>query len=207
MLTLYQEPFSHWCVKARKILNYKNIKHEIKNVGYHDKRELIKATGQDYVPAIVNDGKIVTYPDIPDYLEQMVPNPSIYPNGTRAVAKAIENWAHYRIEEIVWRYVVADFPKTFKDDLERWVFVEMQERTRGPLEVIEMRKPTFKADMEAHLQIVDDMLKTHKFLLADSPSLGDFAAFGAIYPLSYSGNQLPEQFKNILIWYNSIDRI
>lgn len=207
MLALYQEPFSHWCVKARKILSYKNIKHEIKNVGYHDKRELIKATGQDYVPAIVNDGKIVTYPDIPDYLEQMVPNPSIYPNGTRAVAKAIENWAHYRIEEIVWQYVVADFPKTFKDDLERWVFVEMQERTRGPLEVMEMRKPAFKAEMDAHLQIIDDMLKDQKFLLADSPSLADFAAFGAIYPLSYSGNDLPQKFKNLGTWYSSIDRI
>lgn len=207
MLTLFEEPFSHWCVKVRKILNYKNIKHEIKNVGYHDKRELLKATGQDYVPAIVNDGKIITYPDIPDYLEQMVPTPSIYPDGTRAVAKAIENWAHFRIEEIVWRFVVADFPKTFKDDLERWVFVEMQERARGPLEVMEMRKPAFKADMDEHLQIVDDMLKTHKFLLADSPSLGDFATFGAIYPLSYSGNELPQKFKNLQAWYTSIDRI
>jgi glutathione S-transferase len=137
----------------------------------------------------------------------MVPNPSIYPNGTRAVAKAIENWAHYRIEEIVWRYVVADFPKTFKDDLERWVFVEMQERTRGPLEVMEMRKPAFKAEMDAHLQIIDDMLKDQKFLLADSPSLADFAAFGAIYPLSYSGNDLPQKFKNLGTWYSSIDRI
>lgn len=207
MLTLFEEPFSHWCVKVRKILNYKNIKHEIKNVSYHDKRELIKATGQDYVPAIVNDGKIVTYPDIPDYLEQMAPSPSIYPNGTRAVAKAIENWAHYRIEELVWRYVVADFPKTFKDDLERWVFIEMQERARGPLEVMEMRKPAFKAEMDAHLQIIDDMLKDQKFLLADSPSLADFAAFGAIYPLSYSGNNLPQKFKNLRTWYGSIDQI
>lgn len=207
MLTLYAEPFSHWCVKVEKILNYKKIKHEIKNVSYHDKMELIKATGQDYVPAIVNDGKIVTYPDIPDYLERLTPSPSIYPNGTRSVAKVVENWAHYRIEEIVWRYVVSDFPKTFKDELERWVFVEMQERTRGPLEVMAMRRPAFKTDMEAHFQIIDDMLRDRKFMLADSPGLGDFATFGAIYPLRYSGNELPPQFKNLSSWYSFIDRI
>lgn len=66
MLTFFQEPFSHWCVKVTKILNYKEIKYEVKNVGYHDKTELIEATGQDYVPAIINNGQIITYADIPD---------------------------------------------------------------------------------------------------------------------------------------------
>jgi len=207
MLTLYQEPFSHWCTKVRKILNHKGIKHEIRNVAYHDKRELIEATGQDYVPAIVDNGKIITYPDIPDYLEAMEPNPTIYPNGTRALAKAIENWAHHRVEEIIWRYIVTDFPKTFKDDVERWVFVELQERARGPLEVLEARKPVFKADVDTHLEIVDGMLKDRKFLLTDAPSLGDFAMFGAIYPLEYSGNELPRQFRNLQAWYNLIDKV
>jgi glutathione S-transferase len=207
MLTLFQEPFSHWCVKVQKILNYKQIRFESKNVGYHDKRELIKATGQDYVPAIVDGEKIVTYPEIPDYLESLAPSPSIYPNGTRNLAKLIENWAHYRLEEIVWRYCVADFPKTFKDDQERWVFVEIQELKRGPLELMEARKPTFKADMETHFQILDDMLHNHKFLLTEAPSLADFAVFGAIYPLCYSGNEISSKFKHLQAWYRSIERI
>lgn len=207
MLTLFQEPFSHWCVKARKILDYKKLKYEIKEVGYHDKRELIKATGQDYVPAIVTDGQIVTYPDIPDFLERLAPNPTIYPNETRALSKAIENWAHYRLEEIVWRYVVVDFPKTFKDDLERWVFVEMQELKRGPLELMEARRPLFRSDMETHFQILEDMLKDHPFLLTDKPSLADFAVFGAISPLPYSGNKFPEKFPKLQAWYSLINRI
>lgn len=166
MLTFFQEPYSHWCVKVRKILDYKSLKYDVKNVGYHDKKELIKATGQDYVPAILNDGQIVTYPDIPDFLEKLAPEPTIYPNGTRSLAKAMENWAHYRIEEIVWRYVVTDFSKTFKDDLERWVFVEIQEARRGPLELMQTRRSAFKADMEAHFQIIEDLLKQHTFLLS-----------------------------------------
>lgn len=207
MLTVFQEPFSHWCVKVRKILNYKHIRFESKNVGYHDKRELIRATGQDYVPAIVNDGKIITYPDIPDYLEQLAPEPSIFPNGTRELAKLIENWAHYRLEEIVWRFSVVDFPKTFKDDQERWVFVEMQELKRGPLELMEARRQAFQADMETHFKILEDMLRRHEFLLAEVPSLADFAVFGAVYPLIYSGNEVQAEFKRLRAWYGAIDRI
>jgi glutathione S-transferase len=207
MLTLFQEPYSHWCVKVRKILTYKRIRFESKNVGYHDKRELMRATGQDYVPAIVNDGKIVTYPDIPDYLERLAPEPSIYPSGTRELAKLIENWAHYRLEEIVWRYCVSDFPKTFKDDQERWVFVEMQELKRGPLELMEARRQAFKADMEMHFKILDEMLQGHEFLLTETPSLADFAVFGAIYPLIYSGSQVQGEYKRLQAWYGAIDRI
>lgn len=188
-------------------MDYKKIRFEIKDVGYHDKRELIRATGQDYVPTIVNEGKVVAYPDIPDYLETLNPNPTIYPNGTKATSKVIENWAHYRLEEIVWRYSVVDFPKTFKDDLERWVFVEIQELKRGPLELMGTRRPAFKVDMEAHLQIAENMLEDHQFLLDDKPSLADFAVFGAVNPLAYSGNKIPEKFTRLQTWYNSIDRI
>ena len=207
MLTFYQEPFSHWCVKAKKILGYKKIEYETKNVSYHDKRELIKATGQDYVPAIVSDGKVVTYPDIPDFLESIQHEPTIYPDETKALAKAMENWAHYRLEDVVWRYVVTDFPKTFKDDLERWVFIEIQELKRGPLELMEARRPGFKVDMDAHLRILEDMLAQHHFLLCDKPSLADFAAFGAVSPLTYSGNPLPEKFAKLQAWYESINNV
>jgi glutathione S-transferase len=207
MLTFYQEPFSHWCVKAKKIMDYKKIRYETINVGYHDKRELIKATGQDYVPALINDGQIVTYPDVPDFLEKLQANPTIYPEGTRALAKAMENWAHYRLEDVVWCYAVVDFPKTFKDDLERWIFVEIQELKRGPLELLEVRRPALKAEMEDHLQLVEDMLRGHRFLLTEKPSLADFAVFGAVNPLAYSGNRIPEKFPKLNSWYESIDHI
>ena len=188
-------------------MNYKGIKFETKIVGYHDKRELIKATGQDYVPAIVNDGQVVTYSSVPDFLEKLQPNPTIYPDGTKALTKAIEDWAHYRLEDIVWRYSVADFPKTFRDDLERWVFIEMQELRRGPLQALEARRPEFKADMEDHFQIIEDMLKDHRFLVAEKPSLADFAVFGAVNPLIYSGNKISDKFAKLRSWYEFIDHL
>jgi glutathione S-transferase len=148
----------------------------------------------------------VTYSKIPDFLEQLKPTPTIYPDKTKALTKAIENWAHYRLEDVVWQYTVVDFPKTFKDDLERWVFVEIQELKRGPLQLMETRRPEFQADMEAHLQIVEDMLNDHHFLVSDSPSLADFAVFGAVSPLIYSGNSFPVKYAKLRALYQSIDR-
>jgi glutathione S-transferase len=207
MLTFFQYPFSHWCVKVQKIMDYKGVKYRTVTVGYHDKRELIKATGQDYVPALVNGNEVITYAQIPDYLETMMPTPTIYPNNTKGVSKAIENWAHYRLEEVVWRYAVPDFPKTFKDDLERWVFIEIQELKRGPLELVKQRRHSLKADMDDHLQIVEDMLSEHRYLLDEKPSLADFAVFGAVNPLPYSGNKFPEEFVKLRAWFKSIQEI
>lgn len=206
MLTFFQEPFSHWCVKVQKILDYKKIPHQSKRVGYHDKRELIAATGQDYVPAAVHDGKIVLYPDLPDYLERLAPTPTIYPAGDRAEARLIENWAHWRLEEIVWRYVVPDFPTTFDDDLERWVFVEIQTFKRGPLELMAARREEFKADLDAHLTLLEDMLGDRQFVLGGAPSLADFAVYGAVDPLYYAGREIPRPFERLRAWRDHVKR-
>jgi len=58
-----------------------------------------------------------------------------------------------------------------------------------------------------HFKILDDMLHRHEFLLTQAPSLADFAVFGAIYPLVYSGNQVQGEFKRLQAWYEAIDRI
>ena len=207
MFTFFEEPWSHWCVKVRKIMDYKKIRYKVNLVSAHDKRELLMATGQDYVPALVDGKQIITYAEIPDFLEIMAPEPSIYPNRTKGEAKAIENWAHYRLEDVVWQYTVPDFPKTFKDDVERWVFVELQETKRGPLKLLEAKRPELKTQMERHLQILEEMLTEHRFLLDEKPSLADFAVFGAISPLPYSGNKLPDKLTKLTSWHDTINRL
>ena len=61
--------------------------------------------------------------------------------------------------------------------------------------------------MEKHLQILEEMLTQHRFLLDDKPSLADFAAFGAVSPLRYSGNDIPERFAKLTTWYDAVDRL
>jgi glutathione S-transferase len=61
--------------------------------------------------------------------------------------------------------------------------------------------------MESHFEIVEGLLSKHRFLLSETPSLADFATFGAIYPLYYAGDWIPANFVKLLAWYSSIDRI
>jgi len=80
---LYAYDISHYCVSADRILAFKGVDFDTRYVPYHDKTELIKATGQDYVPTLIWDSKPVMWYDIPDFLETVRPKPSLYPDGQR----------------------------------------------------------------------------------------------------------------------------
>ncbi|MGQ0537264.1 MAG: glutathione S-transferase family protein [Methanobacteriota archaeon] len=199
---------SHYCEKARAILSFKKIPFELVNVPYGDHQAVIKASGQDYVPFIEVAGeKGVLWPDVADWAEKAKPDPTIYPNGTRAEARVFENWAHQVVEEEVWKYVVSDMVKTFSDPQERWVFEEMQLRKRGPLEIMATRKPEFLGGVKHVCGLAEDRLASKAYLLGDKPSLADFALFGALHPLGLSGNEIPKEFGALRKWHQRVAKL
>ena len=94
---------SHYCVCIDRALAYKGIAVERVNVPYHDKRQLLRETGQDYVPALKWDGKVVTWKEIPEFLDRRQPTPTLFPPGQEGVAALLESWGHDVLEERVWR--------------------------------------------------------------------------------------------------------
>ncbi len=200
---LYSEPFSHYCVSADRMLAFKGVAVDTIPVTYHDKRDLIAATGQDYVPTLVWGGQPVLWYDIPDFLEKERPKPSLYPRGRKGLAKVLEHWGHQVLEEQVWRYVVTRVPPRLTSDLERWVFEEMQTRARGPWHVLEMRREEFRKEMEKHLALVDASLDGRDWIL-DEPSLADFGIYGAMYPLLFVGEKVPKNLPRLSRW---VDRV
>lgn len=203
---LYEEPFSHYCVAAERMLAFKGIPYKPVDVAYHDKRELIQATGQDYVPTLVWDGKPVFWYDIPDFLERMRPEPTLYPGGQKGVAVVLEHWGHQVLEERVWRYVVTKVPPKLSSDLERWAFEEMQTRARGPWHVLEMRRGEFKEDMVKHLAMVEAMLDGRDWVLG-KPSLADFGLYGSLYPLLFVGEKVPKGLPRLAKWVDRVAKL
>ena len=208
---LYYLGPSHYCEKARKILRYKRIPFRLVHVPYGDHTAVIKASGQDYVPYVQIAGrKGVTWPRIADWAEKVKPHPTLYPGNrrhARAESRLIEDWAHQVVEEMMWRYVVADVPRVLKDDRERWVFVEMQERKRGPLEVMAARKKEFLGGVKKACGLAQDLLDGHKFLLGDEPSLADFALYGGLHPLKFTRQRIPAKFRALQAWHARVDRL
>ncbi len=199
-------PISHWCVSADRMLAFKGVDFDTTYVPYHDKRELLAATGQDYVPTLIWDGKPVMWYDIPDFLEAKRPKPTLYPWGQKGLAVALEQWSHAVTEEKVWRYVVTKVPPVLRDDGERWVFEEMQTRARGPWHVLEARRSEFRTDMLKELARIEAMLDGREWVLG-KPSLADFGIFGSVSPLLTVGEDVPGDLPNLRSWTNRIQAL
>lgn len=203
---LFSMPISHYCVSANRVLAFKKVAFRIEDVPYHDKRKLIAATGQDYVPALVWDGTNVPWFRIPEFLEEKVPEPTLYPDGQKGLATALENWGHNVLEERVWRYVVTKVPAILHDDHERWVFEEMQTRARGPWHVLEARRDEFRDDMVKHLEMVESMLEKQDWILGE-PSLADFGIYGSMSPLLTVGEPIPKGLPRVRAWAKRIQAL
>lgn len=196
---LFSMDISHWCVSAERMLAFKGVPNERIYVPYHDKRELLEATGQDYVPTLLWDGEAVMWYDIPEFLEAKRPEPTLYPDGWRGVATTLERWAHAVLEPKVWRYVVTKVPPVLHDDHERWVFEEMQVRSQGPWHVLEARREEFWEEVLEEFRRVEAMLADRSWILG-KPSLADFGVYGSMSPLLTVGEPVPDEFPWMQAW-------
>ena len=80
---LYSMDISHYCIAADRMLAFKGVEFDTRYAPYHDRQEVLKATGQDYVPTLIWEGKPVIWYDIPDFLEKVRPKPTLYPDGNK----------------------------------------------------------------------------------------------------------------------------
>lgn len=204
--TLFTMPISHYCVAAERMLAFKQVVAELVRVPYHDKRELLRRTGQDYVPALLWGDSFVSWSEIPRWLDAKVPSPPLFPAGQEGVADVLENWGHEVLEERVWRTVVTHVPRVLADEHERWVFEEIQSRARGPFSVLAMREPEFRADLAEYLTRVDRMLDGKAWILGE-PSVADFGIYGGLSPLLTVGESLPPHLANLRRWADRIGRL
>jgi glutathione S-transferase len=203
---LYGYDLSHYVVAAERMLAFKEVPHRRVPVAYHDKRALLAATGQDYVPALLWDGRFVPWNEIADFLERVRPTPTLYPEGQRGTARALESWGHQVLEERVWRTVVTRVPRTLPDPVERWVFEEMQTRARGPFTLLDHRRAEFRRDLEELLTIVEELVTDREWVLG-APSLADFGIYGALAPLALVGERPAARFRALRRWLARVARI
>jgi glutathione S-transferase len=203
---LYYLPPSHYCVCAERALAYKGVQPKLIYAAYHDRQELLQRTGQDYVPTLIWNGKAVTWQAIPKFLDHVVPEPPLLPPGQEGLAETLENWGHQVLEERVWRAVVTRVPQLFQSEAERWVFEEMQTRSRGPWHVLEARRPEFVRELMEYFEFVEAMVRGRDWILG-SPSLADFGIYGGLSPWLTVGERFPANFPALRAWAKRVAAI
>ena len=196
---LYGLPPSHYCISAELMLAFKGIPFQRVYAPYHDRQELLRLSGQDYVPALFQDGKFVPWYAIPDHLEGLRPSPTLDPRGQKGLSRTLEHWGHQVLEDRVWKAVVTKVPPLLRSPEERWVFEEVQTRARGPWAVQAARREEFLQDLREPLTLIEEMLQGKDWLLGE-PGLADFGVYGGLSPLFAVGDPLPSGLPRTEAW-------
>lgn len=207
MILLYDEVYSPYCAKVRKLMDFKGLPYRTIPVPYHDKRRLLRETGQDYVP-FLRDGRLgVPWTGAVDYLERLRPEPSAYPDGIRAACKVLEAWEYDWFEDRYWALVAPFLERSLTDPVERWNFTETWERAYGPFEAVRKDPGAVWESLAAPLEMLERGLRDHPFLIAAKPTAFDFAIYGDVHAGEYAGVRWPARYPRLRAWYRRVDRL
>ncbi len=204
MIVVYDEPYSPYCAKVCKILDYKGLRYRTIYVAYHDRTRLLRDTGQDYVPFLRDGQTGVPWTKAVDYLEKKVPEPTVYPDRSRGYVKILEAWEYDWFEDALWPYVAASLERTFKDPVERWNFAEQWDRPYGTFEEIRKDPKGAWSRLRPTFRMFEDALHAHPFLGTDRPTAFDFAIFGDLHAMEYAKIPLPAEFPKLRAWYRRV---
>jgi glutathione S-transferase len=210
---LYQFSTSPFCAKVRKILEYKGVEFETIEVDYLERRELRLASGQLMVPALtLAGGETIADSDrIALRLEELHPEPTIFPPGWRGAHLAMTRYIDSEVEDALFRVALADELEHFRrlgpDHLAFYRFI--RERKYGPgfcERTVRAQEANWERAREA-LAPFEDMLTDRAFILGRI-GLADFALYGQLYYLAFTGElKIPEEFPALRAFFGRVDRI
>jgi glutathione S-transferase len=213
MLTLYQFATSPFCAKVRKILDYKGLAYEVAEVDYLERKELLVASGQLMVPALMLDSgaTIIDSDAIAATLDEQYPDPTIFPQGWRGVHLALARYFDTELEEALFRAALPfELQHYARQGRDREAFYRMvRDRGNGAGfcdQMIRDHKPNL-ARAHRMLAPLEDAFAERAFLLGRI-GYADFALYGQLTCLSVSEELgLPEAFEGLRAFYGRMDRI
>jgi glutathione S-transferase len=158
VLRVHRIPWSTNVERVSIALALKGVDAEPVDVDPHDRTALRELSGQDLVPVVEHDGKILwDSPAILEYLDERFPDPPLYPadRARRAEVDVFVDWFNR-----VWKIA----PNAIADELQR--DMPAVERIEG-----------WAADMTSALRRFENLLDGRDFLMGDVLSAADVVAF------------------------------
>lgn len=212
---LFQFLTSPFCAKVRKILDYKGVDYETIEVDYLERKELITASEQVMVPVLTLESgeTIVDSARIAKRLEELFPEPTIFPPGQRGLHLALASYIDTAVEDALFRVAVPDeltyFHRQGADREAMWRLI--RERKYGEGFVDQMGR-----ELEANWKIATEVLAPFEeqlgagvgAFLTGRIGLADFSLYGQLHLTGFTGElKLPESMPNLRAFYGRMDRI
>jgi glutathione S-transferase len=158
VLTVYRVPFSTNVERVALAAAHKGIELEYVDVPYDDRAEVVRVSGQELVPVLVDgDLVIADSPVVLDHLEERFPDPPLYPAdpARRAEVRVFVDWFNR-----VWKR-----PPNLID--------EEESKPRPDREKI----AALAARITGALATFEDLLTGRDFLYGDRLGMADVVAF------------------------------
>ena len=197
---LYQFKRSHYNEKARWALDHKRLPHTRHSLlpGPH-KLTVTRLSGQAQVPVLRHGRQIIAgSARIIDYLEQLVPEPALYPRRPDCLARAqeIQTWFDNEVGPAVRCAAFSDlmedpgyFASTFTDDrslvtraIYRALLPVTQALMTRDLGITPDATPHARATVQTALDRVTEDSRATGYLVGDAFSVADLAAAALLMP-------------------------
>jgi glutathione S-transferase len=210
---LYQFLGSPFCAKVRKILEFKGVEFETIEVDYLERKELLLASGQLYVPALTLDSgeTIVDSARIADRLEELYPDPSLFPIGWRGLHLALADYIDNRLEELVYPMALADelahYSRAGADRAAMWRLIRERKFGAGFVDRTIADQAANRDRALTALAPFETQLDGRPFLTGRI-GLADFSLYGQLFFFAFTGEmKIPPELKNLRAFFGRVDRI
>ena len=206
-IILHQYVNSPFSEKIRKIFAHKKISwRSVEQPVIMPKPKLVPLTGGYRRIPVLQIGADVWSDTgiIIRKIDELAPEPTLYPGGLTAAADTMNQWADRRLfwstTPVIFEKLAAVVPKEFIEDRSKM----MQGANFGD---IARSAPDSRNQLRAYLEILDRQLASRPFLLGDSFSLADAACFHPVWFLRAEPTAfgLAKKFPHLMRWFERID--
>jgi glutathione S-transferase len=210
---LYQFLGSPFCAKVRQLLAFKGVEFEVVEVDYLERKELLVASGQITVPAITLDNgeTIVDSARIALRLEELYPEPTIFPAGWRGMHLVLADYIDNHLEERIYPVALADelahYSRQGHDRAALWRLIRERKFGAGFVDRVIADQSANWERARAALAPFEEQLAGMPFLTGRI-GLADFALYGQLFYLAFTGElKIPADMKNLRAFFERIERI
>jgi glutathione S-transferase len=214
MPTLYQFATSPFCAKVRKILDFKGLDYLVTEVDYLERKELILASGQVMVPALnLENGETIVDSDrIAVRLDELYPEPTIFPPGWHGIHLALARYFDTELEDALFRAALPDeiahYARQGRDREAFYRLIRERKFGAGFCEDTVAKQASHWARARGLLAPLDETLRERAFLLGRI-GYADFALYGQLkaYLDITEVLKIPDEMTTLRAYYARLDRI